>query len=137
MKIVSVDKLTPEEYFEIYSSVDWIGLRFSQIAGMLERSRHTFALYEGEKLVGMARLCGEISSFVYLNDFIIKPEYQNEGYGKFLLNYIVNFIRNNKPEEKSVKLEVLSAKGKENFYKSNGFKGFEDDYSGRRLFAYV
>ena len=137
MKIVSVDKLTPEEYFEIYSSVDWRGLRFSQIAEMLNRSSHTFALYEDKNLVGMARLCGKISSFVYLNDLIIKPEYQNEGYGKFLLNYIVDFIRNNKPEEKSVKLEVLSARGKEDFYKHNGFIGFDDDYNGRRFFAYV
>ena len=137
MKTVSVDKLTPEEYFEIYSSVDWRGLRFSQIAGMLERSSHTFALYEGKKLVGMARLCGEISSFVYLNDFIIKPEYQNEGYGRFLLSYIVEFIRSNKPEEKKVKLEVLSARGKEEFYISNGLKSFGDDYSGRRLFEYL
>ena len=45
MKNVVVDKLTADNVYELYLSVDWSGLYKSQIQQKLANTNHTFTIY--------------------------------------------------------------------------------------------
>ena len=111
MKNVVVDKLTADNVYELYLSVDWSGLYKSQIQQKLANTNHTFTIYEGNRLVGMARIVGNTHTVCYLKDFIIKPEYQHEGYGNFLMDFILNYIKEHNSKDKHSKVCVFFFKG--------------------------
>ena len=68
MKNVVVDKLTADNVYELYLSVDWSGLYKSQIQQKLANTNHTFTIYEGNRLVGMARIVGNTHTVCYSKD---------------------------------------------------------------------
>ena len=134
MKNVVVDKLTADNVYELYLSVDWSGLYKSQIQQKLANTNHTFTIYEGNRLVGMARIVGNTHTVCYLKDFIIKPEYQHEGYGNFLMNFILNYIKEHNSKDKHSKVCVFSSKGKEKFYEKCGFRFVSGKHSHEELY---
>ena len=134
MKNVVVDKLTADNVYELYLSVDWSGLYKSQIQQKLANTNHTFTIYEGNRLVGMARIVGNTHTVCYLKDFIIKPEYQHEGYGNFLMDFILNYIKEHNSKDKHSKICVFSSKGKEKFYEKCGFHFVSGKHSHEELY---
>lgn len=134
MKNVVVDKLTADNVYELYLSVDWSGLYKSQIQQKLANTNHTFTIYEGNRLVGMARIVGNTHTVCYLKDFIIKPEYQHEGYGNFLMSFILNYIKEHNSKDKHSKVCVFSSKGKEKFYEKCGFRFVSGKHSHEELY---
>ena len=85
---------------------------------------------EEENVIGMARLLGDGGMAFYLKDFVILPEFQGKGIGKELLDYVQNYIRNQLKDGWQTKLELMSAKGKEEFYKKFGFEERPSKYLG-------
>jgi ribosomal protein S18 acetylase RimI-like enzyme len=78
----------------------------------------------------MARLLGDGGMAFYLKDFVILPEFQGKGIGKELLNYVQNYIRNQLKDGWQTKIELMSAQGKEEFYKKFGFEEMPSQYIG-------
>lgn len=61
----------------------------------------------------------------YLTDVMVKPEYQKQGIGKYLVNECVLFIDNQLKVSwhiKRIKIIIVSAKGKERFYEKLRFE---------------
>ena len=44
-----------------------------------------WAAYEGEALIGVVRLVGDGASILYVQDLLVRPEYQRRGIGSELL----------------------------------------------------
>ena len=50
-----------------------------------------FGLYEGEKLIGFARVVSDKATFAYLGDVFILEKYRGRGLSKWLMEVIVGY----------------------------------------------
>ena len=129
MKILE-NVLTAADFIKLYESAGW-GKKCEDIVQVsLENSYVTFAVIEEKNVIGMARLLGDGGMAFYLKDFVILPEFQGKGIGKELLNYVQNYIRNQLKDGWQTKIELMSAQGKEEFYKKFGFEEMPSQYIG-------
>ncbi len=129
MKIIE-NVLTATDFIRLYESAGW-GKKSEDIVQVsLKNSYVTFAVIEGENVIGMARLLGDGGMAFYLKDFVISPEFQGKGVGKELLEYVQNYIKNELKDGWQTSLELMSAKGKEDFYKKFGFVERPSQYFG-------
>ncbi len=55
-------------------------------------------------------------------DVVVHPDYQGNGYGKLLIESLLNFIKGNIDGNKEIMVQLLSAPGKQTFYSKFGFK---------------
>jgi len=85
---------------------------------------------DGE-IIGMARIIGDGGIAYYIQDVIIKPEYQRQGIGKQLMDKVMDYIRAHANNNSVIGL--MSAKGKEAFYTRYGFMIRPDDRLGNGM----
>ena len=71
------------------------------------------------EIVGMARVVGDGGLVYYIQDMIVKPEYQRQGIGKSLMNKVLEYFRVHASNNSIIGL--MSARGKEQFYERYGF----------------
>ena len=121
--------LTNEEFKYLFESAGWSSPSLSQIDIALKNSLSVFSLYKDNKLVGMARLLGDKSMSYFIKDFVIHPNYQGQGLGRYMMEYIDKYILNQIEDGWAVCVELMSAKDKEAFYKKLGFTSLPNDFS--------
>jgi len=122
--------LTAGQFLQLYTSVGWDAPGIEQIEAAIAHSLCTFAVYDGDRLVGMARLLGDCAMTYYLKDLVVLPDCQGKGIGRSLLQHIDGYILRGLPAGWWVSVELLSAKGKEPFYEKFGFVRRPDDVLG-------
>lgn len=114
---------------ELPDAARWLKLR--EIAGLkghkrpldiaqkgLDNSIYGVSVYDGTKLIGMARIVGDGYTCFYLQDVIVDPNYQGYGIGRQIMDRILKYLDN--VEENAI-IGLMSAKGKEGFYERFGF----------------
>lgn len=76
-----------------------------------------FGVFMNEKQIGYARVVTDYSQFAYLMDVFIDLNYRGNGYGKLLINFILNFdcLSN-------VKLWRLATSNTHGLYEKFGFQ---------------
>ena len=67
---------------------------------------------------------------VYIADVIVRPEYQGQGLGRALMNHAMEYIRGMLKPGWHVMVSLMSAQGKEEFYKKFGFITRPDESHG-------
>lgn len=75
-----------------------------------------FGLYENEKQIGLARLITDYSTFAYLCDVYVLPEYQGNGLGKWLMNCVMSH-----PDLQTLRRWTLATKDAHGLYEQVGF----------------
>ena len=128
-------ELTPETFAHLTQSVGWEVPPREQIEEALAHSLVTVCAFDDGRPVGMARLCGDGYLSYFLEDVAILPDYQGKGIGKRLIKDIIAFIKQREHTGWKVRLELISASGKEKFYEQFGFEQLpcEEDGSGMFL----
>lgn len=134
---VQTNLLTPKLFLELYQSVGWDAPGLDQIERALENSFATFCAYDGEVPVGMARLLGDGGMSFYIKDFAVRPEYQGKGVGRMLMEAMESHITASIRDGWAVSLELISSKGKEEFYEKFGFEQRPCDWDGAGMFKMV
>ncbi|MFC1958345.1 GNAT family N-acetyltransferase [Chloroflexota bacterium] len=120
MEYEIVEKLpSVEEYNQLRQSVGWGIYEDDVIDKALPNSLYCVCAFVNAEIVGMARLIGDGGLVYYIQDTIIKPDYQRKGIGTNLMNKIMEYIRTHASHNSIIGL--LSAKGKEQFYEHYGF----------------
>lgn len=76
-----------------------------------------FGLYDDMKQIGFARAVTDFATFAYMADVFIIKEYQGQGLGKLLVDYIVNY-----PEFKNLRRFMLATRDAHSLYEKFGFK---------------
>lgn len=132
--IIELNRLKSEEFIILFRSVGWEPPEVEQVRIALDNSICTFSLYEGNDLIGMARLLGDKAMSFYIKDFVILPEKQNKGNGKLLMSTIIATIKNELSNGYKVSIELISSRGKEEFYEIFGFEKRPSDYEGAGMF---
>ena len=116
------NELSAKEYCELCSAVDWQPLIEEQAQSGLNNSDFMVACRDGEKIVGCARIFWDKGYIAYLADVMVKPEYQKQGIGKKLVNECISYIDKQLKDGWRIKIVIVSAKGKEQFYEKFGFE---------------
>ena len=114
------DSLTTRQFLSLRESVGWKGIDF-QVEKALESGLYNVLAKDGEQVVGMGRLVGDGIMYWYVQDVIIKPEYQGKGIGKAIMEFIMRHIEENSLPNTTVTVGLMAAKGKDGFYEKLGF----------------
>ena len=110
---------TPAEYNWLRTSVGWRLYAEEVIAAALPNSLFCLCAYQGDELVGMARVIGDGGLVYYIQDVIVIPAWQGRGIGSGLMDRVMAYIEAHAAPNSIVGL--ISALGKEAFYGRYGF----------------
>ena len=116
------NELSAKEYCELRSAVGWQPLIEEQAQSGLDNSDFVIACRDDEKIVGCARIFRDKGYIAYLADVMVKPEYQKQGIGKRMVDECISYIDEQLKEGWRIKIVIVSAKGKEQFYEKFGFE---------------
>ena len=75
--------------------------------------------FEGERLAGFGRVVGDGHLYFYIQDLIVAPTYRGRGVGKQIMERLIEEIKNRATS--GAMIGLMSAHGKEAFYKKFGF----------------
>ena len=127
---IEKNTLLPEEHMALWEAAGWGTLDRDLVETSLRGSYATFAVRDGGRIIAMARLIGDGGMAFYLKDLIVSPDYQGKGIGRELLSYVEDFVRGELKEGWWSFLQLMSAKGKEEFYLKCGYKAHPHERSG-------
>lgn len=112
---------TADEYNYLTNSVDW-GIRDSKIVEeALKNTLYSLCVFDDDKLVGYGRIIGDKTIFLYIQDIMVVPEYQNKKIGTQIMNGLLIKIEEYKRINPEIRVYLGASKEKENFYKQFGF----------------
>ena len=119
-KIIIKDDIKPsiDELINLYEDVKWIAYTndVKQLKNAIDNSLKVWTAWDGDRLVGLARVVGDNYTIIYIQDILILEEYQNQGIGSKLLKLILE-------QYKSIRQVVLMTDNTEKtirFYQKNG-----------------
>ena len=119
---------SPQEWMALRRSVGWATFPDDAVKKSLAATPFCVCAYDGETLVGMARILGDGVISFYIGNVMIHPDYQNSGVGKAILNEIMAYLREHAAPGAIASL--LSIKGKKEFYTQFGFETRPDETHG-------
>ena len=122
--------LSVAEYCELRQLVGWTTLIEEQAESGLKHSDFIVACHDDDQIVGCARIFWDKGYIAYLADVMVKPSYQNKGIGNQLVIQCIQFIDSQLKDKWRIKIVIVSAKGKEGFYKRFGFIERPNDNDG-------
>lgn len=112
------------EILSLYASVGWRA--YTQQPELLrkgfENSLLTLAAYDGERLLGIVRTVGDGYTVVFVQDLLVRPEFQRRGIGSALLRAVLDRFC----QVRQIQLAADDTLETVAFYKSLGFRELSD-----------
>ena len=122
---VRENSFSADEFIDLWRSV-WDGAPTREQAALaLEHSVYRAGVYDGDRIVAMARMIGDLGLCYYIKDVIVRPEYQHQGVGKLMIDELLAFIRRNGIPETQIFVELCAMPDKIPFYAKFGFAANE------------
>ena len=122
---VQYNTLTAEEFISLWESV-WDGApTFEQVKLGLEHTLFRVSVWDGDKVVAMARMIGDLGLDYYIKDVVVRPEYQGRGIGRRMINELLKFINDNGVPGTEIFVELCAMPDKIPFYEKFGFSANE------------
>jgi GNAT superfamily N-acetyltransferase len=112
--------LTASQFLLLREAVGWQGVE-NQIEKALKAGLYNVLAKDENDVVGMGRLVGDGVMYWYVQDVIIRPEYQGKGIGKTIMEHIIRHIEKSSLPGTTVTVGLMAAKGKDAFYEKLGF----------------
>ena len=117
--IKEYENYNEQEILDLYKSVEWdlYIVDSTMLKNAYNNSLKTYGAYVDDKLVGIIRVVGDGYSVVFIQDLLIRPEFQRQGIGRALMQRIID-------EYKGVyQMHLLTDNTEKTigFYKSMGF----------------
>lgn len=114
---------TLKQLVELYESVGWISYsnKPSELKEAIKNSLFNIGAFDGEELVGLIRVVGDNISIIYIQDILVKENYQRLGIGSNLLQLVLNRYNN----VRQIVLMTDNTETTKLFYKRNGMLPFE------------
>ena len=91
----------------------------------MEHTLFRVSVYDGEKVVAMARVNGDMGLDYYIKDVVVRPEYQGRGIGRMLIVELLNYINDNGIPGTEIFVELCAMPDKIPFYEKFGFSANE------------
>ena len=117
---------TPNEFNYLTNSVGW-GIRDDDIVReALNNTLYSLCVYDHDKLIGYGRIIGDKTIFLYIQDIMVIPEYQNKKIGTGIMDNLLKKINEYKIINPNIRVYLGADKDKDDFYKKFGFKTREE-----------
>lgn len=129
--------LDAETFRSLTESAGWGKPPVEQVKTALAHSFVTVCAYENAKAVGMARMLGDGALSYFVKDVVVRPDCQQRGIGRQLMEELMNCIREQSHPGWKVSVELMSAKGKEPFYEKLGFEPRPSEHGGCGMFLFL
>lgn len=113
--------LAVEDYLRLRDAVGFEPLRRRQAEIGLRNSAYVVSARDGERVVGAARVVEDGGPSALITDVMVDPAYQGQHIGAALLRKLENLLLLELEPGEWKLISVLSAKGKEVFYRKAGF----------------
>lgn len=115
-------RFTKEQVQELFESVGWISARYPQrLYKALMHSSTVLTVWDGERLVGLARVLDDSEMLAQIHYVLVNPDYQGQGIAGKMIEYIKEKYKNflyieGMPEDKK----------NVPFYEKHGFRVMEN-----------
>lgn len=129
--------ITPKEYMDMRRIVGWGVFPLEQAAEGLKNSAVLCCIRDNGKLIGIGRTVSDHGYVVYIADVIVVPEYQGQGLGREIMEYLMDQIRLSLKPGYRVMVSLMAAQGKEKFYNKFGFIDRPNDYYGCGMHQWI
>lgn len=124
--IIKYNELTAEEFIFLWQAVHWgDGPSLEQTKLAMEHTLFRVSIYDGDKIIAMARMIGDMGLDYYIKDVVVIPEYQGKGIGRLLIDELLKFIKENGVKDTDIFVELCAMPDKIPFYEKFGFDSNE------------
>ncbi len=124
--IIKYNELTAEEFIFLWQAVHWgDGPSLEQTKLAMEHTLFRVSIYDGDKIIAMARMIGDMGLDYYIKDVVVIPEYQGKGIGRLLIDELLKFIKENGVKDTDIFVELCAMPDKIPFYEKFGFDANE------------
>ena len=130
------NKLTSKDYNGLRKTVNWDVLKPKRVEKILDKSFCTIVVKKDCQAIGMGRLVGDGLIF-FVMDVVVNPVYQRQGVGTKILKSLIDYVRKETPFNDFSIIQLISEKGKENFYMNLGFAIVPNDETGSGMQIFI
>ena len=110
-----------EEFNLLYDDVGWGAYDDNITQKALDNTFYSVSAYDDNKIVGYGRIIGDTICFLYIQDIMVKPEYQGNKIGTMIMNKLLEKIDEIKQENPDLRVYLGASKNREEFYEKFGF----------------
>ena len=114
-------KPSAREYNLLTEAVGWGREPEGIIEEMFENTLYSVCAYDGEDMIGFARIVGDGILFAYIQDVMVLSQYQGQHVGSCLMEYILGEISRRTVISPKIRTYLGASEGKEDFYRRFGF----------------
>mgnify|MGYP004529095649 FL=1 len=115
------NELTASQFIELWETVWGAGPSHEQTELAMKNTLFRISVFDGEKIVGMARMLGDLGLDYFIKDVVVHPGYQKMGIGRFLIDELLKFVRKNGVSGTNIFVELCAEPDKIPFYEKFGF----------------
>jgi GNAT superfamily N-acetyltransferase len=131
--VAIVERLpTVEEYLRLIQAVGWFGNSSPERTAMsLAGARYGVVAVDGDLAVGTGLVLGDGTTFSYLKDIIVHPEWQRRKVGSRIVEALLAMIE--QTAEAHMLVALFTGRNRAEFYEQFGFAGPESGLYGMSL----
>ena len=107
-----------EQFNYLTNSVGWRTREKLIIEEALKNTLYSLYVYDDNKLIGYGRLIGDKTIFLYIQDIIVIPEYQNKHIGTGIMENLLKQINEYKKINPNIRTYLGALKAKKLFTKN-------------------
>lgn len=122
---IKYNELSAEEFIFLWETVWGDGPSLEQTKLAMEHTLFRVSIFDGDKIIAMARMIGDMGLDYYIKDVVVVPDYQGKGVGRMLINELLNFINMNGIKDTNIFVELCAMPDKMPFYEKFGFDSNE------------
>ncbi len=115
-----------QQLLSLYEALGWLQHRYPErVARALSASSRVVTAWDGDRLVGMARMITDGEFCLYVPEILLYPQYQGKGHGRELMSRLLEGY------DEVQNTVLLSDSGNDEFYRRfrfetvDGSKGFQ------------
>ena len=113
---------SPQQFNQLTDSVGWGTRDEAVVEKALANSLYCLGAFDGDKLIGFARIIGDETIFLYIQDVMVMPEYQGQKVGTGIMEKLIEKINDYKKVNSGIRTYLGASAGKEDFYTRFGFE---------------
>jgi len=123
--IVKINLPSPVDFVTLRQDTDWGVITRNQATKALVQSSCGVTAYDGNTVIGMARVIGDAVLNLFIQDVIVARPYRGKGVGEEIMQTLIAHLKQNYPADCTVGL--MAAKGQSGFYEHFGFENRPSD----------
>lgn len=118
---VKYNELSAEEFILLWETVWGQGPTLEQTKLAMEHTLFRVSVFDDDRIIGMARMIGDLGLNYYIKDVVVIPAYQGRGIGRLLINELLKFVNDNGIRGTGIFVELCAMPDKMLFYEKLGF----------------